>query len=63
MSTAGKVDTRHRTGVNVLYGDGSARWFDRKPIAADLAACGNPFPPTAAYNGVQDDLWGKLDRR
>ncbi len=63
VSTAGRVDTRHRSGVNVLYGDGSARWVGRGPIAADLAACGNPFPPTTAYNGYQDDLWATLDRR
>ena len=63
VSTAGRVDTRHRQGVNVLYGDGSARWFPRGPIAADLSACGNPFPPTTAYNGFQDDLWATLDRR
>ncbi len=63
ISTAGKVDTRHRQGINVLYGDGSARWYPRGPIAADLNACGNPFPPTTAYNGFQDDLWATLDRR
>ena len=63
VSVAGRVDTRHRTGVNVLYGDGSAHWVGRGPIAADLAACGNPFPPTDAYNPFQDDLWATLDRR
>jgi prepilin-type N-terminal cleavage/methylation domain-containing protein/prepilin-type processing-associated H-X9-DG protein len=63
VSTAGKVDTRHVRGINVLYGDGSARWYPRGPIAADLDGCGNPFPPTSAYNGLQDDLWAILDRR
>ena len=63
VSTAGRVDTRHRAGVNVLYGDGSARWVDRKPIAVDLAACGNPFPATDAYNEPQDRIWAALDRR
>ncbi len=63
VSVAGRVDTRHRAGVNVLYGDGSARWIARGPIAADLNACGNPFPPTTAYNGFQDDLWARLDRQ
>ena len=63
VSTAGRVDTRHRVGVNVLYGDGSAHWVNRKPIAADLAACGNPFPPTSANNDAQDRIWAALDRR
>ena len=63
VSTAGKLDTRHGNGVNVIYGDGSAGWFDRKPIAKLLAACGNPFPPTVAYNTSQDKLWALLDRR
>jgi prepilin-type N-terminal cleavage/methylation domain-containing protein/prepilin-type processing-associated H-X9-DG protein len=62
VSTGPHVDTRHRSGVNVLYGDGSARWVDRGPIGADLNASGNPFPQTSAYNAFQDDLWSILDR-
>jgi type II secretory pathway pseudopilin PulG len=55
------VDTRHVRGINVLYGNGSAHWILRGCINANLNQCGNPFPPTSAYNGFQDNIWNTLD--
>jgi prepilin-type N-terminal cleavage/methylation domain-containing protein/prepilin-type processing-associated H-X9-DG protein len=55
-----RVDTRHRTGVNVLYGDGSARWMDRRPFEEDLQQCTAISP---AFNPQQDRIWMALDRR
>src|SRR5437660_534417 len=34
-----RVDTRHKTGVNVLYGDGSAVWIDRGKFNNDMLGC------------------------
>jgi prepilin-type N-terminal cleavage/methylation domain-containing protein/prepilin-type processing-associated H-X9-DG protein len=54
-----RVETRHKTGVNVLYGDGSAVWVDRGKFAADLAGCTVINP---SNNGRQDAIWGTFDR-
>jgi hypothetical protein len=61
VSTSVRVDTRHRSCVNVLYGNGGAHMVNRPLIQVDLSASGNPFPPTASYNAFQDDLWSILD--
>lgn len=62
-SIASRVETRHKTGVNVLYGDGSAIWVERKRFNTPLMQCQEPFPPNAASNGFQDQIWTELDRR
>jgi prepilin-type N-terminal cleavage/methylation domain-containing protein len=62
VSISTRVDTRHVKGVNVLYGNGSAAWVDRKSFDVPLSQCGNPFPATSAYNGQQDLIWAALDR-
>jgi prepilin-type N-terminal cleavage/methylation domain-containing protein len=54
-----RVDTRHRVGVNALYGDGSARWVDRKLFDADLRAC---TALNASFDANQDRLWAAMDR-
>jgi prepilin-type processing-associated H-X9-DG protein len=56
-----RVDTRHRTGVNVLYGDGSATWVDRKRFDADLMSI-TKLPDKAA-NDFLDNIWAAFDRR
>src|SRR5687768_6691046 len=56
-----RVDTRHRTGVNVLYGDGSATWVDRKRFDADLMSI-TKLPDKAA-NYFLDNIWTAFDRR
>lgn len=60
-ANADRVDSRHKTGVNALYGDGSARWVNRAAFNDSLSQCGNPFPPTDAYNGFIDAVWTALD--
>ncbi len=64
-----RVNTRHVSGVNVLYGNGSARWVDRKCFDAFLSQCGNPFPQTDQSNQFQYSLtaagsiWTQLDQQ
>src|SRR2546421_10328126 len=48
-----RVETRHRTGINVLYGDGSATWIERKKFDADLSFCTSI---NAIYNTRQDAI-------
>src|SRR4051794_981507 len=38
-ATPARVDTRHRDGINALYGDGSAKWVYRRAFSTDLAPC------------------------
>jgi prepilin-type N-terminal cleavage/methylation domain-containing protein/prepilin-type processing-associated H-X9-DG protein len=58
----GRVVTRHQTGVNALFGDGSGRWV---PLTAfdhpDVVWPEPTFPPTAAFNATQDEIWAALD--
>ena len=54
-----RVDTRHRVGVNALYGDGSARWVDRKLFDADLSPCTSI---NASFDSKQDAIWNAMDR-
>ena len=56
-----RVELRHKTGVNVLYGDGSASWVSRDRFNADLAVC--PENPNASCNSNQDRIWAVLDQR
>jgi prepilin-type N-terminal cleavage/methylation domain-containing protein/prepilin-type processing-associated H-X9-DG protein len=62
-ANADRVDSRHVTGVNVLWGDGSAAWVPRTLFDAPLKTCGNPFPPTPAYNAAIDQIWAVFDRQ
>jgi prepilin-type N-terminal cleavage/methylation domain-containing protein/prepilin-type processing-associated H-X9-DG protein len=55
-----RVDTRHVRGINVLYGDGSAKWVDRKAFDADLAKC---VSVNAIWNARQDAIWAALDQQ
>jgi prepilin-type N-terminal cleavage/methylation domain-containing protein/prepilin-type processing-associated H-X9-DG protein len=54
-----RVETRHKTGVNVLFGDGSASWHERGKFAVDLAGC---TTINAANNPRQDAIWATFDR-
>ena len=56
-----RVNTRHRTGVNVLYGDGSASWVERNRFDADLMSI-TKLPDKAA-NVFLDNIWNAFDRR
>ena len=54
-----RVDTRHRVGLNALYGDGSAAWIERKKFDADLRPCTSL---NIQFNPNQDRLWAAFDR-
>jgi prepilin-type N-terminal cleavage/methylation domain-containing protein len=54
-----RVDTRHRRGVNVLYGNGSAHWVLRATFDKELAPCTSINPQ---FNPNQDAIWLALDR-
>jgi prepilin-type N-terminal cleavage/methylation domain-containing protein/prepilin-type processing-associated H-X9-DG protein len=57
-----RVITRHRTGINVLFGDGSARWVDLKRFDQAPAQWPEPtFPPDPTYNATVDTVWAALD--
>ncbi|HXE52528.1 MAG TPA: DUF1559 domain-containing protein [Tepidisphaeraceae bacterium] len=55
-----RLNTRHRTGINVLFGDGSAHWVDRSAIEIELDQC--PAISTDA-NPHQWAIWQILDRQ
>jgi prepilin-type processing-associated H-X9-DG protein len=65
LVTKASVATGHRDGVNVLYGDGSARWFDRSGFVwegQDLLS--DYVGISASYNGeIVDGLWGSMHMR
>jgi type II secretory pathway pseudopilin PulG len=58
-SMPARLDTRHKTGVNVLYGNGSARWIARTNFNDDLTKC-TALSPT--FNPNQDNIWAAFDR-
>ena len=60
-----RVVTRHRAGVNVLYGNGGARWVDLKAFDQPEAIWPEPpaGPPVATYNPTHDTIWAAFDRQ
>jgi prepilin-type N-terminal cleavage/methylation domain-containing protein len=58
--TPGRLDTRHKRGVNVLFGNGGAHWVDRSAIEKDLELCPAISPDANPY---QDDMWQLLDKQ
>jgi len=63
VSLSDRVNSRHRSGVNVLYANGGAHWVPRNVFNDDLAKCINPFPPSATSNPFQDNIWAAFDRQ
>jgi prepilin-type N-terminal cleavage/methylation domain-containing protein/prepilin-type processing-associated H-X9-DG protein len=57
-----RVLARHRDGVNVLYGDGSAHWVDLSHFDRPQDQWPEPtFPPSPAHNAAHDAIWKALD--
>jgi prepilin-type N-terminal cleavage/methylation domain-containing protein len=57
-----RILTRHREGINVLYGNGSARWVRLAAFAQPVAQWPDAtLPPSTAYNATQDAIWSALD--
>lgn len=57
-----RVTMRHRTGVNVVRGDGSGGWVPLSAFDRPAAEWPEPaFPPTDAYNATQSAIWWAFD--
>jgi prepilin-type N-terminal cleavage/methylation domain-containing protein/prepilin-type processing-associated H-X9-DG protein len=54
-----RVDLRHKDGVNVLYGDGSATWVAREAFDKPLARCTRLDPE---FNDEQLEIWDAFDK-
>ena len=62
-AAAARVADRHGDGVNVLYGNGAARWVPLAAFAQPAAQWPEPaFPPAATFNGTQDAIWAAFDQ-
>ena len=66
-NSATRLDTRHRRGVNVLYGSGAAHWVARSAFDEPLKQCPEPIfsPPTAQaaqINALIDRIWSAFDQ-
>ena len=58
-----RVITRHKTGINSLFGDGSARWIDLNQFDQPESQWPEPtFPPASDYNPTLDAIWNAFDR-
>ncbi len=59
-----RLETRHRTGLNALYGDGSALWIDRRQLEPDISALPEAAgAPNPAWNPRVDAVWSGIDKR
>ena len=54
-----RVDRRHRDGVNVLCGDGSASWVARPTFDEPLGKCTSN---SDQFNDEQDAIWAAFDK-
>lgn len=62
-AAANRVKTRHMDGINVLYGDGAARWVGLRSFAQPEDQWPEPaVPPVTTFNGTQDLIWTALDQ-
>lgn len=58
-----RLETRHRTGLNVLYGDGSVKWISRRAVEPWISQMPEPvIPPVSDWNDEQDAMWAAMDR-
>lgn len=53
-----RVDSRHRDGVNVLYGHGGAQWVAREVFDDPLRQCSGLH---VGNNARQEEIWRRLD--
>lgn len=59
-----RVLSRHKVGLNALYGDGSARWIAFKVFDQNETGWPEPtFPPVSNFNSTIDTVWTSLDRQ
>ncbi|HEY6168028.1 MAG TPA: prepilin-type N-terminal cleavage/methylation domain-containing protein [Verrucomicrobiae bacterium] len=55
-----RVDSRHREGVNMLFGSGGAEWVPRAVFDAPLSQCTSI---SSSCNAAQDQIWAALSAR
>jgi prepilin-type N-terminal cleavage/methylation domain-containing protein len=55
-----RLDQRHIQGMNVLYGNGGAKWVDKSEFIDDLRKCNDPFNGKT-YNAYQRSIWLAFD--
>jgi prepilin-type N-terminal cleavage/methylation domain-containing protein/prepilin-type processing-associated H-X9-DG protein len=59
-----RLATRHRTGLNALWGDGSAQWIARRQITPAIDQLVEPAgAPNVAFDPLMTEVWAALDRR
>jgi prepilin-type N-terminal cleavage/methylation domain-containing protein/prepilin-type processing-associated H-X9-DG protein len=63
-ATVARVERRHRDGVNVLYGDGSAGWVSRDVFDKPLSKCTDLATDSNAQeiNQAQSEIWAAFDK-
>jgi prepilin-type N-terminal cleavage/methylation domain-containing protein/prepilin-type processing-associated H-X9-DG protein len=61
LTVPARVETRHRTGANVLYADGSAKYIPRSQFNTPLSQI-TSVAPSSAFDPQQDAIWKALDR-
>jgi prepilin-type N-terminal cleavage/methylation domain-containing protein len=62
VSVPARLDTRHKIGVNVLYGHGGAMWVPRTAFNADLAPI-TGVVPNNTWNVRQTNIWAAFDKQ
>ncbi len=71
VSSTVLVNTRHKTGINVAYADGSAHWVPRKVFEAELNQLSLDFASNTNFSNAKlldttttpnTGLWIKLDQ-
>ncbi len=59
VSSPQSLLVRHKKGVNVLYGNGGAKWVAATAFQKDLNLCNQSFSHT--YDPDEDNVWKDLD--
>jgi prepilin-type N-terminal cleavage/methylation domain-containing protein len=65
-SSPTRIQTRHRIGLNAIYGDGSAIWIARKQIEPAIDQLKDPVgvpDATPETSAKMDAVWVGLDKR
>lgn len=66
MNSPPRLDQRHKDGLNVLYGSGSARWVDRDGFNTPLSLLSDPAGNPAGFtvwDATVDAIWQIFDQQ